>query len=61
MGKRRIDQTPPSPRKRILLDVPVDIIGVLNAMADKKGISRNMVIVQLLARATKPRAKKGVE
>jgi hypothetical protein len=61
MGKRRIDQTPPPLRKRILLDVPVDIIGVLNAMADKKGISRNMVIVQLLARATKAKVKKGAE
>ena len=59
MGRRRTDQAAPPPTKRILVLVPVETLEALNGMASKKGLSRNAVIVQVLAKATKAKKRKG--
>lgn len=61
MPRLRKDQAVVGSKDRLTILAPVDIIEVLNRMADAKGISRNALICQLLSKATKPRAKKGAE
>ena len=61
MPRLRKDQAVVGNKDRLTILAPVDIIEVLNRMADAKGISRNALICQLLSKATKPRVKKGAE
>jgi hypothetical protein len=52
MGRLRKDQTA-RPMKNISVHIYADTVEELNRAADAKGMTRNALIVQLLAKATK--------
>ena len=57
MGKRRTDQDPPPEMRQIILRIPPDMLATLGAMADKRKISRNTMILATLAKALRRKTK----
>jgi hypothetical protein len=58
MPRLRNNQTPAGDKARFSILISADTVVRLEAMADKKGLSRNALIAQLLAKAIMPKAKK---
>jgi hypothetical protein len=58
MPRLRNNQEPAGDKVRFSVFVLAETVKRIEEMADKKGISRNALIAQLLAKATTPRAKK---
>jgi predicted HicB family RNase H-like nuclease len=53
---------PTQPHRYLSVRLPHDVVELLGVMADRKGISRNRLIIQTLRRVVTPRkAKKGAE
>ena len=46
-------------KDRFTVLAPVEIIEALNQLADAKGMTRNALVVQVLAKATKAKKRKG--
>ena len=58
MPRLRNNQAPSGDKARFSIFIPADTVAKLEAMADKKGLSRNALIAQLLAKAITPKAMK---
>jgi metal-responsive CopG/Arc/MetJ family transcriptional regulator len=58
MPRLRNNQAPAGDKARFSISIAADTVVRLEAMADKKGLSRNALIAQLLAKAITPKAKK---
>lgn len=46
------------PHRYLSVRLPHSVVEALSALADRKGVSRNALIIQTLRKATVPRAKK---
>jgi len=57
MGRRRKDQEQPPEMRQIILRIPPDMLATLGAMADKRKISRNTMILATLAKALRRKTK----
>lgn len=57
MGKRRIDQDAPPPTRGVLLRISPELLTTLGAMADKRKISRNALMVAILTKALRGKRK----
>ena len=53
MTRRLKDAPTPPPMQSVHVRIPVRILATVGALADKKKQSRNTVIVEMLAKATK--------
>jgi len=58
MPRLRNNQEPAGDKVRFSVFVLVETVKRIEEMADKKGLSRNALIAQLLAKAITPKAKK---
>lgn len=58
MGKRRKDQDPPPEMRSVILRIPPEMLATLGAMADKRKISRNTMILTTLAKALRGKRTK---
>jgi hypothetical protein len=58
MPRLRNNQKPVGDKARFSILISAETVVRLESMADKKGLSRNALIAQLLAKAMMPKAKK---
>ena len=61
MGRRRKDQEQPPEMRQIILRIPPDMLATLGAMADKRKISRNTMILATLAKALRRKTKEATQ
>jgi hypothetical protein len=61
MGRRRKDAPPTPPIQSVHVRIPLPMLRIVGALADKKKQSRNTIIVDILAKATKRYVKEDAD
>jgi hypothetical protein len=61
MARRRKDAPTPPPSQSVHVRLPLTVLRIVGTLADKKKQSRNTVIAEILARATKRYVKEDAD